>query len=391
MQKVVLGFRLLAFFALPLAAAAWAGCSDDAGLTSDPPDAAPETAPPDTYVPPPPVDAAPDAPPKRDCAADLDADGIQKHLDCAGLYSDFATKAVAPENKLYTPGAEFWSDGAEKSRFFYLPPGAKIDTTDFDEWKFPTGTKVWKEFKLAGKRIETRLYVKVNGVWQHTTYRWNDSETDAVRKDSGEKVPVAGRPVYEIPNTTQCDYCHMGRKDQLLGIDAFSLGISTAKGVTLASLAAEGRLTAMPPATTMAIPEDASGKAAPALRWLHANCGACHNANPNAAAGFLATPLHFLIKGSQLTNDAVPSQVTKLDAYTTAVGVMSSRADVDAGTNYVRIVKNDPSTSLASILSGRRVAATDEPNAAFQMPPIVTRLVDTQGHALLDAWITAMP
>ena len=26
----------------------------------------------------------------------------------------------------YTPGVTFWSDGAEKQRYLYLPPGAKI-------------------------------------------------------------------------------------------------------------------------------------------------------------------------------------------------------------------------------------------------------------------------
>ncbi|MDB4933922.1 MAG: hypothetical protein JWP87_894 [Labilithrix sp.] len=389
MQKLV--FRV-AFLAVPLAVAGWmAGCSsDESGVVSDPPDAAvPETAPQDQYVPPP--DAADAAKPKRDCAADLDADGIHEHLDCAGLYSDFDSKTVAPENKPYTPGVQFWSDGAEKSRFLYLPPGTKIDITDFDEWKFPNGTRVFKEFKLGGKRIETRMFLKVKDVWQHTTYRWNDAETDAVRKDSGEKVAVAGKPAYEIPSSTNCDYCHMGRKDQLLGIEAVSLGIATAQGVTLASLTAEGRLSAMPPATTMAIPDDGTTKAAPALGWLHANCGSCHNANPSAAANFLATPLRFLLKGTELTNDAVPSTVTNLDAYKTAVGVVSSRQDVDAGTSYVRIVKNDPSASLVSILSGRRVVPPDEPNAVVQMPPVVTRVVDAQGHALLDAWITAMP
>jgi hypothetical protein len=283
---------------------------------------------------------------------------------------------------------QFWSDGAEKSRFFYLPPGAKIDISNFDEWQFPNGTKVWKEFKLAGKLIETRLFFKDKDVWHHTTYRWNDAETDAVRKDNGEKLPVAGKPVYEIPNTTQCDYCHMGRKDQLLGIEAVSLGLATAQGVTLASLAADGRLSAAPPMTTITIPEDGTLKAAAALGWLHANCGACHNANPGAAANFLAVPLRFLIKPSQLTNAPM---VKKLDAWTTAVDITSSRQNVDAGAPYVRIVRGNPASSLVSILSGRRVTGTDEPNPIVQMPPVVTRVVDTQGHALLDGWIAALP
>src|SRR3954469_17126133 len=109
-----------AFFVLPLAAAGWAaGCSSDE--TADPvaPDAGSDT-PIVTDTSSPPVDAA-DAAPKRDCKADQQADGLWMHLECAGLYSDFANKTISADAKPYTPGVEFWSDGAVKSRFLYLP------------------------------------------------------------------------------------------------------------------------------------------------------------------------------------------------------------------------------------------------------------------------------
>jgi hypothetical protein len=379
-----------ALFTLPLSAAIWSGCSssDDVG-TTDAPDAAYERPVGDVMVFP------PDAPEdtgltKRDCAADVQADGLQQHLDCTGLYTDFASKTVAAENKLYTPGVTFWSDGAEKARYFYLPPGAKIDIANFDEWKFPNGTKVWKEFKVDGKRIETRLYLKAKDSWRHTTYRWNAAETDAVRKDNGEKVPIAGKTVsYEVPNTGQCDACHAGRTEPLLGIEAVSLGLPTAQGVTLASLAADGRFSVAPPTTTITIPDDGTTKAAPALGWLHANCGSCHNNNPNAGAAF--TGQFLLLRPSQLLPEAGVVSAVDLDSYKTTVNKVSNRQDVDAGTNYLRIAGGDPAHSLLSILSGRRVTGTDEPNSGIQMPPLVTRQVDTAGHALLDAWITVIP
>jgi hypothetical protein len=398
MQRTIFRF---AFLAVPLitasaAATSSAGCSSDDGGTAAPPaaDAAPEAAA-DAFVPPI-VDAAlptdADAgPPKRDCAADLQADGLQLHLDCTGLYTDFATKTVATENAPYTPGVQFWSDGAEKSRFLYLPPGSKIDITSFDEWSFPKGTKVWKEFKIGGKRIETRFFTKgMDGMWRHTTYRWNDGETDAVRKDNGEKVTIPGQTaVYEVPNTGQCDYCHAGRADQLLGVEAVNLGLSTAQGMTLAALASGGHLSATPPVTSITIPEDGTAKAAAALGWLHANCGGCHNGNPNAAATF--TGFHFLLSASQLAGDGGTPTVTATDTWTTTVGVDSLRQNVDAGVPYKVIAPGDPTQSLASILSGRRATGAEEPNAQIQMPPIVTRQVDTTGHALLDAWIGALP
>lgn len=387
MHKAVLRF---AFLALPLAVAGWAGCSSSDGSATPTPDAGPEAAPVADALPP--VDSSPvdAAPPKRDCAADLQADGLAMHLDCTGLYSDFAAKTVALENKPYTPGVQFWSDGAVKSRFLYLPPGATIDIASFDEWKFPNGTKVWKEFVVGGKRIETRMFAKAKGTWARTTYRWNDAETDAVRKDGGEKVMIPGQAaIYEIPNSGQCDYCHMGRTDQLLGVEAVSLGLAAAQGVTLASLKADGRFSAAPPTTSITIPEDGTMKAAAALGWLHANCGACHNGNPDAAAQFVS--LRFLVRPSQLSGDGGAPTVTALDAWTTGVDIDSTRSNVDAGVPYKRIVKGDAAHSLVSILSGRRATGTEEPNAIIQMPPLVTRQVDTAGHALLDAWITAIP
>lgn len=383
MHKVV--FRS-AFLLAPLTAAAivsFAGCTDETGGDKpSAPDAGGDSALPDNFVPS--QEAGQDSG-KRDCKADVQADGLQQHLDCTGLYSDFGAKTVAADAKPYTPALEFWSDGAIKSRFLLLPPGSKIDITDFDEWKFPNGTKVWKEFKLGTKRIETRLYMKTaDGGWRHTSYRWNDAETDAVRKDSGEKVPVPGKAPYEVPNVGQCNDCHDGKKDPLLGVDAISLGLPGAQGITLASLVADGRLSAAPPATTITIPEDGTLKARPALGWLHANCGSCHSVNGSAKF----TALLFALRPSQLT--AGTAAVTDLDAWKTAVNVDSSSALTDAGTPFKRILPGSPGESLASLLAGRRAPIDSDPSTA-QMPPIVTRVPDVAGHQQLVDWITALP
>ncbi len=325
----------------------------------------------------------------RNCegAAETDSDGLKKHLECAGLYSDFNAKVIRADNRSYMPGVTFWSDGADKSRFVYLPPGAKINIANFDEWTFPDGTKFWKEFRLNAKRIETRLYEKSKGAWRYTTYRWNDAETDAVRKDNGDKVARVAGPAYEVPARAACDTCHAGRAEPVLGFEAVSLGLPTAQGVTLAMLAAEGRLSGAPPTTAFEVPNDHNGTAAQALGWLHANCGACHNSNPAAAAQF--TQLFFLLRPSQLK--AKSARVQDLDAYITAVSVPSSKTNAATGKPYFRIAPKDPASSLTSLLSGRRVAPAEEPNADYQMPPLVTRTPDVNGHALLDAWINALP
>src|SRR5690606_26188661 len=183
------------------------------------------------------------------------------HLECSGLYASFADKQVAPDVLPYKPATEFWSDGAEKQRWIYLPPGTKIDISDWNEWSFPVGTKIWKEFKIGGKRIETRLLTKIDAsTWAHTTYRWNDDETDAVAKSGGESIAGLGPDggTYEIPNAGECEQCHYGRKDRVLGFDAVSLGMPGAEGVTLADLATRDLLSTTPPATAMTVPSSTS-------------------------------------------------------------------------------------------------------------------------------------
>lgn len=323
------------------------------------------------------------------CDDDLDGDGVNRHLSCTGLYSDIVTKAIAPSALAYAPAVPFWSDGAEKSRWLALPAGSTIDVSDFDSWKFPNGTRVWKEFKLDGKRVETRLYMKdAAGNWQHGTYRWNDDESEAIRKEGGESVVRAGKPTYEIPSAGQCEECHATRPGKLLGVDALQLGLPGAQGLTLAELASKGWLSATPPATSLVIPDDGTGKAAAALGWLHVNCGTCHTEGVYPSG---IIPLRARIRPSQLLPDSGITTAQELDGYATTVCKKSTRAiDGGAGT-YDYVAGGSPATSLVSILSGRRAPDGTTPTADQQMPPLVTRAVDTEGHAALDAWISALP
>lgn len=335
-------------------------------------------------------DAGHDAGLKRDCSGDRETDGIWKHLECSGLYASFSNKSISPDVRPYKPGVELWSDGADKQRWVHLPSGSKIDISDWNEWSFPAGTKLWKEFTVGGKRIETRLFVKLpDGSWGHTSYRWNADETDAVRKDGGETVAGIGLDggAYEIPNTGQCDQCHRGRKDQALGFDAVSLGLATATGLTLEKLAAEGWLSETPPATALAFPGTDAAKLA--VGWVHANCGACHNANTNASATFRK---HLLVRATDLApaDGGAPATLEQLDIWTQAYCVDAFRTDPEVGAPFKYIRGGSPTKSLVSILAGRRVGPNELPNAGIQMPPIVSRAVDEQGVTLLDEWISSL-
>jgi hypothetical protein len=76
-------------------------------------------------------------------------------LECTGLYANFASKEVAPNAFAYTPSSPLWSDGAEKQRWIELPSHTQIDISNPNEWVFPVGTKLFKEFRVNGRRVET--------------------------------------------------------------------------------------------------------------------------------------------------------------------------------------------------------------------------------------------
>ncbi|MCK5942315.1 MAG: hypothetical protein KAI24_10130, partial [Planctomycetes bacterium] len=60
-----------------------------------------------------------------------------------GLYADFARREVAADVLPYSPVYALWSDGANKRRWLWLPPGTHIDGSDPDAWRFPIGTRLW--------------------------------------------------------------------------------------------------------------------------------------------------------------------------------------------------------------------------------------------------------
>jgi hypothetical protein len=295
-------------------------------------------------------------------------------LECTGLYADLLAKQLAPGLEPYAPAVPLWSDGAEKQRWISLPPGTTIDNTDPSEWVFPVGTRVWKQFSVSGKRIETRLWQKVRSdYWVHAVYAWNDDETAAVQSAGGD-IPLGGG-TYHIPTGDECEKCHRGRTEHILGFEEVELGLPGASGITLADLVAQGRVT-VARQTSLTIGDDGTGAAAPALGWLHANCGiTCHNGNSNALA--YPSGLRFRLDATQLDGRAS----SDFDALKTGVGVAVNAPNWKG---QVRIVPGDPDASLLYFLISHR-------GPGMQMPPIATRVVDQVNVALVARWIGLMP
>ena len=296
-----------------------------------------------------------------------------KTLVCTGLYG--SGQAIAGDVLEYAPAESLWADGAVKRRFIRLPPGSKIDSRDMDEWVFPVGTQTWKEFTVAGRKVETRYAEKrTDGSWLRTTYVWSDDETSAVEVTAGvQNVRGTG---YDVPPQTECNECHDGAADGVLGFEAIGLSGAAATGLTMQALIDQGLLT-QPPAQVPVIPGGPLDVAA--LGWLHANCGnACHNGTSGAAAGW--TGLHM-----RLTVGALAT-VQDTDTYKTALGVASSfQPTPDAG--FLRIAPGDPAHSAIPFRASARNAGG---HAGWQMPPIATNVADLADVDAVEAWITSL-
>jgi hypothetical protein len=296
-------------------------------------------------------------------------DALPELLSETGLYADIAAKAIDPRAQPFAPQFELWADGADKTRFYYLPEcGETIDTSDMDDWSLPVGTRFWKEFVVDGKRIETRL-VERAGPGPHdflfAAYVWNAAESEAVRTPEGLEAALGTN--HDVPSETDCRRCHGshekggGRPSRALGFSALQLA-----GPALEGLAA--RLSDPAPAIT--VPGDAVARAA--LGYLHANCGHCHNATVDHI------PQVDLDLWLRVDDDAVEDTA----AYLSAVGVPNAIFNDQHVT--ARIEPGSPGQSAVWFRMNERY----NPG---QMPPLATRAVDDAGAAAVAAWIESLP
>ena len=305
------------------------------------------------------------------------ASGEATELRCTGLYSDWATKTVASSARQYDPGLHLWSDGANKTRWIYLPPGTKIDTSDMNQWMFPPGTKVWKEFVVGGVRLETRLiWKRPSGAWYFTVYRWSaDGSSSTTELTTGELD--ADDHGYEIPTQSACYDCHNGRLDAVLGFEALALSTPQASGVTMASLTAGNLLTAPPP-SPLKIPGDATAVAA--LGYLHMNCGvSCHNRD-FGQAGYTNSLMRL--------DDTTLASVMTTDTWTTGMGV-NANFPVAGLTNPKDFAPCNPGGSSAYYRMNHRDGVDGAPTGT-QMPPKISHKVDTEGAAMIAAWLNGL-
>lgn len=321
-----------------------------------------------------------------DAESEVDT-GVDAGLHCAnlpGLYIPGSCSVLSTGVERFTPRYPLWSDGAEKDRFVYLPPGTSIDASNPDAWRFPIGTTFWKHFSrepTAGGtpiRVETRMIQKVssNGVgsdnWEMRTFAWN-ATGDEVTETMAVQNNVLGT-AHDIPAApSDCQNCHR-TADAVLGFSAIQLNNPSAVGqVTLQYLLSSGRLGSNPPAalTVQSAVVPGTAAEAAALGYMVGNCAHCHNGGVGGAIAVNSFDT-FVPIGLMAASDA--------PVYTTGVGVAASW---NAGT-YNRIEAQSAATSAVVL---RMLSRTN----GNQMPPLATEDVDTVGVASVSAWINALP
>jgi mono/diheme cytochrome c family protein len=311
-----------------------------------------------------------------------------ERLSETGLYDDGGR--VDTRNLAFVPQYPLWSDGAAKSRWIYLPPGATIDVSDIDAWQFPVGTKLWKEFAWAGRRVETRMIWKsATDTWVFATYVWNDEQTEArLAPEDGvpDVVEIAPGKRHSIPGVNDCRSCHQSSPAVVLGFNALQLSDDRDPlaphrepdrpgAVTLKTLVKANQLRPERPDLVVRPPRirasDPTARAA--MGYLSSNCGGCHNSRgPLARLG-----LNLLHNVGGHDGAPEPAMLTTINSRGRFVvpGVAPDSSSL--------ISPGAPARSaLLYRMKSRRPSS--------QMPPLGTLVADDAAVALVRSWVESL-
>jgi uncharacterized repeat protein (TIGR03806 family) len=253
-----------------------------------------------------------------------------------------------------------------------LPDGQRIVIDANNDFDFPNGSVLVKNFSIGAALVETRLFMRHNdGNWAGYTYEWNAGGTDATRVIGGKTVQVAGQ-TWDFPSEAQCLQCHSAAAGRTLGLEIGQLngnfGYPTGRTVNqLTTLNAIDTLTpalTQSPAQLPVIP-DPFGSAAPGSRaraYLHTNCSNCHR-----PSGPAPSDLDF--------------RYTTALASTNACDITPTLGNL--GIADARIIAPGSAARSVAVARVNRVG-TDA------MPPLGRHMIDTAGVQLLTAWIDGL-
>lgn len=312
---------------------------------------------------------------------------LPANLSETGIFSDLGELTPYEGIVPYSINVPFWSDGAQKYRWFSVPDtNLSMGFNPLGSWTAPT-TTVWvKHFDIlqtsgvpsSVRRLETRVLVKNNSLdgGYGITYRWGNSTSDAVLVQSQgldeailiNESGVIRTQVWHYPSRSECLSCHKSAAGFALSFNTPQMNKVHDFGDTttnqIAALEKAGYFSDpvdnLHLLRKLAHPADTAYSTEYRVRsYLQANCGQCHFPGGPTPAGFDTRIL------TSLPNTHI---------------IDGSLNDIGANTNNRVIVRNSIDHSmLLSRLSFR---------GPGQMPPLASNLLDTQNIALVTAWIT---
>lgn len=289
-------------------------------------------------------------------------------IDDTGLCSDPQCQVIEPDVFEFAPQFRLWTDGAEKRRWIYVPPGATIDTSDMDYWVFPEGTKLWKEFVRDDTRVEIRYLHKAGPDetdWKMISYVWNEAQ-DRAEPTLLHVTDALGTP-HDVPSRNECRQCHERLRSRVLGFGAIQLDYDAPAGLLdLDDVIAKGWLSDEPAGVEPRFPLPGTGSEQAALGYLHVNCGTCHNPSSDVVTPDPLMLLRLEVGALEQPEDT-PTYQTTIDQPAGDPRIVPG--DVDASKIYRKFTSDTP---------------------ALRMPPLGVEIIDPTGTTTLSDWITGI-
>lgn len=288
----------------------------------------------------------------------------------------------------YSLNNQLFTDYAEKDRFFFVPPGTKINYKPRFAFDFPQGSIITKTFTVEEENgnirmMETRLLVKRANGWVPINYTWDEDGVARLNKTGFVKVlrikPEGHKKAkninYHAPNNQQCLSCHkIGGRVTPIGLRAKFTNRPTTHDDSINQLAYwkdEEVMHNLPEAKQIPwVPswDDENGDLSlRAKAYMEINCAHCHNpSGPARNTG--------LFLNTNLEDDAVE------------LGYCKTPVAAGLGTGGRKFAIN-PGRPGKSILYYRM----KNNHPAVKMPQLGRSIPHKEGNKVIKAWIKAMP
>jgi len=312
-------------------------------------------------------------------------ENLPETLSETGIFADLTS--LTPNRGIYPyeVNLPFWSDHAQKRRWFSIPdPSKKIVFSPDSNWQFPSGSVWVKHFELemtrgqpsTAKRIETRILVKTEPGLYGVVYRWNDGGSNAVLvPEEGaqqsyqiQENGITRTQVWQFPSRSECLNCHTAVGGHIIGFNSPQLNRTSDYGAGATNQIwawAEAGFFENPPVTLRGLraltdlTDESVSREFRVRSYLAANCVFCHQPSGSAYGvwdGRINTPL----SAAQLLNGSLYNNY---------------------GDSRNRVVVAG-SLEHSTLLHRIRILDKD------RMPPIASTVLDQTAIDLLSSWIT---